>query len=68
MEPLVETLGIPKRGQVTPGTDERVLHGVLGLVGVPQDEPGGGIQSGDRGACQRGKGVMLASPRSLHEL
>ena len=68
MEPGVEAVGIAERGQITPGADERVLDGVLGLVGIPEDEPGGAIQSGDRGACQLGEGVMIALPRSLHEV
>ena len=68
VEPCVEAIGIPERGQVTPGPDERVLHGVLGLFRVPEDEPGGAVQPGDRGACQRGEGVMIALPRSLHEV
>ncbi len=68
MDPRVEAFGIPKRGQITPGTDEGVLHRVLGQFGIPQDEPGGGIQTGDRGACQLGEGVMIALPRSLHEV
>ena len=68
MEPGVEAIGIPERGQITPGADERVLDGVLRLFRVPEDEPGGGVQPGDRGACQHGEGVMVASPRSLHEV
>jgi hypothetical protein len=67
-KPLVETIGIPECGQITPGPDERVLDGVLGLFGVPQDEPGGRVQARDRGGCQRGEGVMIALPRPLHEL
>ena len=68
VEPGVEAIGVPERGQITPGADERVLDGVLGLVGVPEDEPGGAVQTGDRGACQHGEGVMIAPPRSLHEI
>src|SRR4249920_3890954 len=68
VEPGVEAVGAAQGGQVTPGPDERLLDGVLGLVGVAQDEPGGGIQPEDRGACQRGEGVMIAPSRSLHEL
>ena len=67
VEPGVEAVGAAQRGQVTPGSDERLLDGVLGLVGVAQDEPGGGVQPEDRGACQRGEGVMIAPSRSLHE-
>ena len=68
MQPGIEPLRIAQRGQITPGPDERVLHGVLGLFDVPEHEPGGAIQPGDRGACQLGEGVMIALPRSLHEV
>ena len=67
VEPGVEAVGAAQCGQVTPGPDERLLDGVLGLVGIAQDEPGGGIQPEDRGACQHGEGVMIAPSRSLHE-
>ena len=68
VEPRVEAVGIAQRGQIAPGADERVLHRVLRLFGVPEDEPGGSVQPEDRGACQRGEGVMIAPSRSLHEL
>ena len=68
VEPGVESIRVAKRGQITPGLEERVLHGILGLLVVPEDQPGGGIQAGDRGACQRGEGVMIAMPRALHEI
>ena len=68
MQPGIESVGIPKGGQITPGPDEHVLDGVFGLFGVPEHEPRGAIQTGDRGACQLGEGVMIALPRSLHEV
>ena len=40
----------------------------LACSAIPEDEPGGGVQPGDRGACQLGEGVMIAPPRSLHEI
>src|SRR5689334_4985742 len=61
-------VGIAERGQITPGSDERVLDGVLGLFRVPKDQPGGGVEPGDRGACQLSEGVMIAPLRSLHEV
>ena len=68
VEPGVEAIRVAQRGQHAPGPDERVLDGVLGLIGIPEDEPGGGIQAGDRGGCQLGEGVMIAFPRPLHEV
>ena len=68
VEPGVESIGGPQRGQVPPGTHERLLDGVLGLVGVTQDEPGGRVQPEDRGANQHGEGVMIAPARPFHEI
>jgi succinyl-CoA synthetase beta subunit len=68
MQPRVEAFGIPQRRQITPSPDECVLHRVLGGLGIPEHEPGGAIQTGDRGACQLGEGVMIALPRSVHEI
>src|SRR3954449_9616712 len=67
VKPGVEAVGAAQRGQVTPGSDERLLDGVLGLIGVAQDEPGGGIEPEERGVRERGEGVVIASARSLHE-
>jgi succinyl-CoA synthetase beta subunit len=68
MEPGVEAFRVAQRGQITPGSDECVLHGVLRLIGVPEDQPSGRVQTRDRVACQLGEGVMIALPRSLHEV
>jgi len=68
MEPGVEARRAPQCRQIAPGPDERLLDGVLGLIGVAEDEPRGRVQPEDRGSCKRRKGVMIASPRSFHEL
>ena len=68
VEPGVEASGTAQRGQVSPCPDERLLDGVLGLVGVAKDEPGGSIEPEDRGSCKLGEGVMIASSRSFHEI
>jgi hypothetical protein len=68
VKPRIEPLGVAERGQITPGPYERILDGVGGLFGIPKDQPGGGIQTGDRGAGKLGEGVMIAPPRSLHEV
>ena len=67
VEPGLEAIGAAQCGQVTPSADERLLDGVLCLVGIAQDEPGCGIEPEQRGVRQRGEGVMVASARSLHE-
>ena len=68
VEPGVEAVGVAQGGQVPPASDERLLDGVLGTVGVPEDQSGGGVEPADRGACQHGEGVMIALPCSLHEV
>jgi hypothetical protein len=68
VKPCVEALGAAQGGQVSPGPDERLLDGVLRLVGIAEDEPGGGVQPEDRGSCERREGVMIAPPRSIHEI
>jgi hypothetical protein len=67
VDPGIEAIRVAKRGQITPGANECVLHGVLGLFRVPEDQASGSIHAIDRGACQPGKGVMIAPPCSLHE-
>jgi hypothetical protein len=68
VQPGVEPIRVAERGQVAPSPDERVLHRVPGLFPIPVDEASGGIQAVDRGACQRGKGVMIAPLRPLHDV
>ena len=68
VEPGVEPGRVAQRGQITPGADQGVLDGVHRPVRIPEHEPGGGIEAGDRGACQHGEGVMIATPRPLHEV
>ena len=67
-QPGVESVRVAQRGQITPGTDERILDGVRRAIRIPEHEPGGRVEAGDRGACQLGEGVMIAPPRSLHEV
>ena len=67
-QPGVEAIRVAQRGQITPGTDEGVLDRVRRPIRIPDHEPGGRVEPGDRGACQLGEGVMIALPRSLHEV
>ena len=53
-DPGVEPVGIPKRRQVPPGSDEAVLDGVLRQVGIPQDQPRDGVE-GARATRPRGR-------------
>jgi hypothetical protein len=44
MDPGFETVGITERPQVAPGDEQLLLGGVLGPVGVSQDEPSDGVE------------------------
>src|SRR5262245_61077767 len=68
VQPGVESIRVAQRAQIAPRPYERLLDRVLGLVGIVQDQPSGAIQPRDRGGRKRGKGVMIAPPRPLHEL
>lgn len=68
VEPGVELVRVPQGGEVSPRADEGFLYRILRLVGIAQDEPGGSVQPGDRGGRELGKGVMIAPPRSIHEV
>src|SRR6476620_12608815 len=68
VQPGVEAVGVAQSRQVPPAPDERLLDGVLCSIRIPQDESSRGIQTTARGACQHGEGVMIALPRSLHEV
>ena len=68
MEPRIEAIRVAQTWQVAPRTDQGLLHGVLGPVGVTEDESCGRVQPTDRGACKRLEGVMIAPLRPLHEL
>ena len=44
MDPGVEPVRIAEPRQLTPGDHQRLLHGVLGPVDVPEDALGDGVE------------------------
>jgi len=68
VQPRVEPIGAAEGRQIAPGSDERLLDGVLGLVGVAEDQAGSGIEPEDRGSCKPGEGVMIAPSCPFHEI
>ena len=68
MQPCVEAIRIAQARQVPPGPDERLLDGILRPVGIAKHESSGGVQATDRGACERGEGVMIAPLCPFHEV
>ena len=67
VEPGIEPFGVTQAGEIPPGTDQGFLDGVLGPLGITEDEPSRCVETLDRGACERFEGVMIASLRSDHE-
>ena len=67
MKPGVESIRVAQARKVAPGADERVLDRVARELGVPEDQPGGGVQPRDGQVDERGEGVMIASPGPLDE-
>jgi hypothetical protein len=67
VQPGIEPLDVAQRRQVAPGSDQRFLGGVLGEIGVAQDEASGGIQSIDGAAGQHGKGLPVSASCPLDE-
>ena len=68
MQPGFESIGVAQSRQVPPGANEGLLDGVPCSLGLPEDESCGRVQAIDRGACEHGKGVMIAPPRPFHEV
>jgi len=44
MQPGFEAIRVPERAEVTPGDEQRLLGGILGPIGVPEDEPSDGVE------------------------
>ena len=67
MKPGVEPVRVAQARKIAPGANERVLDRVARELGVPDDEPSGGVQPRDGQVDERGEGVMIASPCPLDE-
>ena len=71
VEPGVPRVGVPKRADVAPGEDQRVLDRILGAVSVAKDQGGDAMQPGIRGSHQDRERLVVAGlcsfdERSLH--
>ena len=67
VQPRIEPVGFPKLREVAPGSDQPLLDRVACELGVTEDQARGLVQPHDGGAGELGEGVMIASPRTLHE-
>jgi hypothetical protein len=59
MKPGVETLGLTEPRKLAPGRDERLLHGVIGQVGVTQDPIRDGEEPICRAASEGGERLLV---------
>jgi hypothetical protein len=67
MEPRFEAIGITERPNLAPGGDERCLHRVLGLIGVPKDPTRDRHASVADHAGEGVEGLRVALLRAIHE-
>lgn len=67
MEPCIEPVGVTQTTQIAPCSDESLLDRVTREFRVPEDESGSRVQPRNGQVDDRGKGVMIAIPRSLDE-
>ena len=67
MQPVVDPIGIAERREVAPRPDVGILDGIASELGGAQDQTGDRFEPADRRLDELGEGVMIASPRSLHE-
>jgi len=66
--PFVEAVRAAERWQIPPRPDVSVLDGVMGELGVPKDESGGGVEPRQGRIGEQREGVMIPALRSLHEI
>src|SRR5690242_12026606 len=67
MQPGVEPLRVAETGHITPGPDGGLLDRVARELRVAEDQPGSRVQPREAHVEQGREGVMIASPRPLHE-
>ncbi len=58
---------VAQRRQVAPGSHQRILGGILGEVGVAQDQPRDRVQPVDGAAGEHGEGLTVSAARPLDE-
>ena len=67
-QPRLPTLGIAQLRQTLPSSNQGVLDGVLGLVGVTEHEPGNAIQPIDGCGCEDFERLVVPTARGFDEI
>jgi hypothetical protein len=68
MQPGIEPVRVTQTAYVEPGLEERILHGISGVLVVAEDEPGGPEQPIGRAGGQCGEGIQISPLRPNHEV
>jgi hypothetical protein len=68
MEPCLPALGIAQFGEALPGTDDGVLDGIFGLVGVTEDEPREAVEAVARSGREDFEGLVVTVARRFDEI
>ena len=67
MKPGIPRARVAECAHVPPSQHERVLDRVLCELRVPQDEPGGAVQPGERRRRQLREGLVISGHRPFDE-
>ena len=68
MQPGVEPVRVTQTAHVEPGLEERVLHGIGGVLVIAEDEPGGPEEPIGPAGRQCREGIEIAPLRPNHEV
>jgi hypothetical protein len=61
VEPGIETVRFSQSGQVSPGSEERLLHDVSDQLAIAEDESGRSVEPWRGALDEHRKGVVIAS-------
>jgi hypothetical protein len=68
VEPRVESVRVSQAWEVAPRSDEGLLGGVIGGIGVAEDQAGGPHETRQRALGKDAERVLVSMHRALHQL
>jgi hypothetical protein len=68
VEPAVEPLDVSQLWKLSPAANEGLLYGIVGEVGVAQNEPRDGHEPIDLAGGQLAERLPIPAPRSFNEV